>query len=91
MKGFDSSECFLSFTPKWSHSRAFYFYYMEPLHNQAEEPLLPEGADLYIGTNLKCPAVSPEIASDNHITLPRSLLIFMWQLFWFLAEIRALM
>lgn len=72
MKGFASSECFLSFAPKGSHPWAFYFYYMDPLHNQAEEPLLPEGADLSIGADLKCPAVSPEIPCDNRITLPRN-------------------
>lgn len=53
-----------------SHPRAFCFCYLEPLHNQAEEPLLPEVVDLYIGANLKCPVVSPEIACDNHIILP---------------------
>lgn len=43
---------------------------MEPPHNQAEEPLLPEVVALYVGANLECPALSPEIPCDNHITLP---------------------
>lgn len=43
---------------------------MEPPHNQAEEPLLPEVVALYVGANLECPALSPEIPCGNHITLP---------------------
>lgn len=76
-KGSDSSECweqqcFLSFSPKQSHPGACYFYYMEPLRNQAGEPLLPAVVALCIGANPKCPAVSPEIPCDNCITLPRN-------------------
>lgn len=45
---------------------------MEPLCNQAEEPLLPAVVTLYLGASLKCPAVSPETPCDDHTTLPRN-------------------
>lgn len=83
-----SSNVFFPLLPSSLIPGFFNFYYMEPLHNQAEEHLLPEVVALYIGANLKNLLRFPVI-----ITLPcqRTLLIFMWQLFWFLAEMRALM